>query len=165
VDVAKLIPEIVFEVVGIANRESSYTRTVLDQLEALPNVVIHGRVRRERMSEVYRNAHCLLCTSALEGFPNTFLEAWSQGVPVVSTFDPDGLIAYRGLGFTTNDVPGLVNGLRMILHSSQNWRQASENARRYYVENHAVHVVMPRFERHFLAVMGRSPRIVEGACL
>ena len=150
VEVAKRIPEVTFDVVGIANRESSFTRTVLDRLEALPNVVIHGRIPRERMSEVYRKAACLLCTSAFEGFPNTFLEAWSHGVPVVSTFDPDGLIVRLDLGLTANSIPDLVDRLGTILNCSEKWRGASGNARRYYTENHALDVVMPRVEKLFL---------------
>ena len=62
----------------------------------MPNVTLHGRVERERMPSLYQDALCLCCTSVLEGFPNTFLEAWSVGLPVVSSFDPDHLIAERG---------------------------------------------------------------------
>ena len=38
-------------------------------------------------------------TSNIEGFPNSFLQAWVRGVPVVSFFDPDGLITNKCLGY------------------------------------------------------------------
>jgi len=155
IEVARRLPEITFDVVGAVNRESNYTRRVLDDLRALPNVVIHGRVPRERMPEVYGTLACLLSTSAFEGFPNTFLEAWSHGVPVVSTIDPDRLIANRGLGFTANNLPELIDGLKKILSSQARWCDASKSARRYYAENHAIDVVMPRVEQLFLGVTGR----------
>ncbi len=98
----------------------------------------------------------MCCTSDFEGFPNTFLEAWSHGLPVVSTFDPDDLIAKRDMGTVADDVPGLVSGIRGLLTSQQRWSEASKNARRYYLENHAVDKVMPRFERVFLDVLGRN---------
>jgi glycosyltransferase involved in cell wall biosynthesis len=107
------------------------------------------------MPEVYGTLACLLSTSAFEGFPNTFLEAWSHGVPVVSTIDPDRLIANRGLGFTANNLPELIDGLKKILSSQARWCDASKSARRYYAENHAIDVVMPRVEQLFLGVTGR----------
>ncbi len=47
----------------------------------------------------YRRAAVLLCTSDVEGFPNTFIQAWSNGTPVVSLkIDPDRIIERMGLG-------------------------------------------------------------------
>ena len=57
----------------------------------------------------------LCSTSEFEGFPNTFLEAWAQGVPVVSTFDPDGLIERRGLGRAVAKAEDLAAALRDLL--------------------------------------------------
>ena len=49
-----------------------------------------------------------------------------------------------------DDAPGLVAGLRRLLESPERYRQISDNARRYYVTNHTVEVVLPQFERVFL---------------
>ena len=76
----------------------------------------------------------------------------------MSTFDPDGLIASRGLGVATADVAGLAAGIRGLLASPERWIEASRNARRYYLENHTVDAVMPQFERVFLDVAGRRGR-------
>jgi glycosyltransferase involved in cell wall biosynthesis len=112
-------------------------------------VTMHGSVARDRMPEFYRQAAFLCSTSEFEGFPNTFLEAWSHGLPVVSTFDPDDLIATVGLGATAGDVQGLIAGIRQLLGSPKRYQQSSANARRYYLENHTVEAVMPQFERVF----------------
>ncbi len=102
------------------------------------------------MPEFYRKASVLCCTSDFEGFPNTFLEAWSWGLPVVSTFDPDGLIIDRGLGQVAKDVGGLAAGIRALLDSPERWARASQSARDYYRENHDADKAMPRFEQVFL---------------
>jgi glycosyltransferase involved in cell wall biosynthesis len=149
-DIAEAMRDVCFDVVGPPDPETDYTRALLERARTLPNVVLHGRIDRPGMSEVYRPAACLCCTSAYEGFPNTFVEAWSHGVPAVSTFDPDDLISNRGLGAVAQDVSGLVTALRSLLGSPLRWRQASENARQYYQENHTVQEVMPRFEQFFL---------------
>jgi glycosyltransferase involved in cell wall biosynthesis len=155
VDLAEACPDLQFDVVG-PTYESAYSQAAASRLRHLRNVTVHGGVPRERMPEFYRRAACLLCTSDVEGFPNTFLEAWSHGLPVVSTFDPDRLIAARNLGVSAHDVAGLAEGLRGLLSSRQRWLEASATARGYYLENHTVEAVMPQFERVFLEVMNRG---------
>ena len=153
VELARACPEVAFDFVGPA-ADGEYARRAVEQARARPNVTVHGLAARDQVSAFYRRAACLVCTSAFEGFPNTFLEAWSHGLPVVTTFDPDDLIATRGLGVVADDVPGLAAGLRQLLGSPELWQEASRAARRYYLDNHAVEAVMPRFERVFLDVAG-----------
>jgi len=120
----------------------------------IPNVEMCGRVPHARMAEYYQRSHVLCCTSAYEGFPNTFLEAWSIGLPVVSTFDPDGVIAANGLGWVARDVDGIVDCLRKIAESPESWHRASQAARQYYLTNHTPEVCLPAFERLLLHVAG-----------
>lgn len=124
----------------------------MERARQVSNVTVHGRV--PCVWDYYRQAACLLCTSDFEGFPNTFLEAWSQGLPVVSTFDPDDLITRRELGLVAGDIPGLAAAIRRLLESPDLYRRLSQNARHYYLENHTVEVAMPRFEQVFLKVLG-----------
>lgn len=64
---------------------------MLARARSLSNVRLHGRIaERAALAELYRGAALLCCTSSLEGFPNTFLEAWSHGLPVVTTSTPTG---------------------------------------------------------------------------
>jgi glycosyltransferase involved in cell wall biosynthesis len=105
---------------------------------------------------MYQQASCLCCTSTYEGFPNTFLEAFSHGVPVVSTVDPDGVLAGQRLGAVAQDAPGVLAALRTLLGSTARWQEASDNARQYYVEHHALDAVLPQFEQVFLEVAARQ---------
>jgi len=155
-DLARSCPGLRFDLVG-PDDGGTYASRVLSEARAVANLTVHGAIARERVYEFYRAAACLCSTSLFEGFPNTFLEAWSQGLPVVSTFDPDGLIARRHLGAVAPDVPGLARGLRELLASSDRWSKASREARRYFVENHTVDAAMPRFERAFVEVCRSAP--------
>lgn len=146
---AKACPELVFDLVG-PYEGSEDAAAVVARARDVANIQVHGPAARDEVPGFYQRASCMVCTSAFEGFPNTFLEAWSHGLPIVSTFDPDDLIATRNLGRVAADVPGLAAGLRDLLTSPPQWREASRNARAYYVANHAVDVVMPKFERIFL---------------
>jgi glycosyltransferase involved in cell wall biosynthesis len=149
-ELAAAMPDINFDVVGGPDVANTYSQELLGRAAAQPNITLHGRVARQHMPGIYRRACCLCCTSRFEGFPNTFLEAFSHGLPVVSTIDPDGLIARRRLGATANDIPALRSALRTLLSSPALWQEASANARRYYLENHTVEAVLPRFEDVFL---------------
>jgi glycosyltransferase involved in cell wall biosynthesis len=156
-DLAAALPELVFDVAGPFG-EDAYSQSVRQRAALLGNVTVHGGVNRDRMPDFYRGAGCLCCTSDVEGFPNTFLEAWSHGLPVVTTFDPDGLVAEHGLGFPARDVPSLAAALRALATDLGAWRTASRNGRRYYVENHRVDVVLPRFEEVFINVVRQAGR-------
>lgn len=150
-DAAQACPSMVFHLVG-PEGDTAYVRQVLGRARQMANVVVHGCVSREEVFRILGSATVLLCTSRVEGFPNTFLEAWSHGLPIVSTFDPDGLIEAKGLGIVAKDSDGLAAGLRRLHGDTGLWRRCSANARRYYVENHRVEAVMSRFEQLFLAL-------------
>ncbi len=147
IEVAKLCPKVLFDVVGpVAN---DYDQAILRSAENAPNITLHGAAKRDQVGTFFRQAACLCCTSDYEGFPNTFLEAWSHGVPVVSPIDPDGLICAQGLGGVAEGAAGLASAIRSLFASPDTWGQASRNARDYYVRTHAVDSVMPQFERIF----------------
>jgi glycosyltransferase involved in cell wall biosynthesis len=148
-ELAQLSPGVQFDVVGPVD-DGKYAKDICDRARSLQNLTLHGSIPRTRMSEFYKRAACLCCTSVVEGFPNTFLEAWSHGLPIVSTFDPDRLITEHHLGVVAEDAVGLAAGIQRLIQSPDEWRQISAHARCYYVENHTMDVAMPRFVGIFL---------------
>ena len=149
-DVAEQCPQIIFDVVGASNRDSDYASNLIERASGMRNVKMHGRIPHGDMSGYYRSARVVCCTSAYEGFPNTFLEAWSVGVPVVSTFDPDDVVKKKGLGSVVHSQEGIASGLKELICSPETWQRASAVARQYYLANHAMDVSMPKFERLFV---------------
>jgi glycosyltransferase involved in cell wall biosynthesis len=148
-EVARNAPDVEFDVVGTPNQPSQYASTLLADAAALPNVHVHGRVSGEELAALYRQTVVVCCTSALEGFPTTFLEAWSCGIPVLTTFDPDGVVARHGLGRVAVAPESLVLELRSMLESPSCYSALSTSATDYYLANHARETVSRRF-RHML---------------
>ncbi len=147
-DLADRFPQVVFDVVGGMNRGADYQRYAADvaaRAERTANVVLHGRVTPEQLRPLYRDAALLCCTSIYEGFPNTFLEGWSQGTPTLSTYDPDGILEREGAGWLVRSVDGLAEVLRRVLENPAEWGDASARAHRYYVDNHLLDACMQRF--------------------
>jgi glycosyltransferase involved in cell wall biosynthesis len=98
---------------------------------------------------MYARAFLLCCTSIYEGFPNTFIEAWSTGLPIVTTFDPDDIILSKQLGIYAKNTSELVKGINTLLQDYVLWKQISAFARQYYLERHTVDLDMLRFEKLF----------------
>jgi glycosyltransferase involved in cell wall biosynthesis len=130
------LPPCRFEVVGHSNTHSKYGRTLAAQLAALPNVRWHGYVEHSRMRALYRTARLLLCTSESEGFPNTFLEAWSCGTPVLTSVDPDGVVAKFQLGRVATDYLALSRHLRELPSQRSLWEASGHRGQQYVREHH-----------------------------
>lgn len=148
-DIATACPDLDFDVAGQVY-DDEYSRSVAKRASLIPNVRMLGAVPREEIPELYRSASLLCCTSDYEGFPNTFLEAWSHGLPIVSTFDPDGLIGSRKLGRVGRNPASLISGMRELLADPAYYAETSARSREYYLSHHSMETVMPRFERMFI---------------
>ncbi len=154
--------ELAFDFVGPLYEGDRFCEDIRRQAETIPNVSVHGAIPRDRMHEFYERAAVLCCTSEYEGFPNTFLEAWSHGVPVVSTFDPDGVIAKHNLGRFNADPALLADAIRRLLASPEEYQEVAGNTRQYYLQNHTPEAVLPKVEEILLEAarskaVGRSP--------
>lgn len=57
-------------------------------------------------------------TSQYEGFPNTFLQAWCRGIPVISYVDPDNVIQKNALGLVVHSEQDLQHKLWTCLSES-----------------------------------------------
>ena len=156
-EVARKAPNIRFLVVGGGNRDEAYATEMETIARGLANVQMHGRASREELADIYPQASVLCCTSKYEGFPNTFLEAWSHGLPIVSTVDPDDLISKHSLGRIASDVPGFVEALQSYVSgAADKWANDSASARDYYSKTHAPDRALERFESMFAHVLSRQ---------
>jgi glycosyltransferase involved in cell wall biosynthesis len=145
-DIAEQRPEITFDVAGDANQPTPYSDRLWERAKTLKNVRLHGRLSHARARALIRSAPLLCCSSVYEGFPNVFLEAWSFGVPVVSTIDPDGVIAREGLGAVAADREGLIGEIDQLLGSPERWQRASERCRQHHLDHHSVAENVSRLE-------------------
>jgi glycosyltransferase involved in cell wall biosynthesis len=157
-DLAESCPDLAFDVAGAPEADNEYTRALMARGRAIPNVHLLGRVERAGMAALYARATALVCTSAHEGFPNTFLEAWSHGLPVLSTFDPDGLIRSHRLGAVVDDVPGLAREVRLLVSSEMERAAVGARARQYYLAHHTPEAALNCFDEIFREALGSSPR-------
>ena len=74
-------------------------RSVRERAAGLPNVTMHENVPLRDVGRLFEQAKLFVNTSTYEGFPNTFVQAALQGVPILSwSVDPDGVLTRHGIG-------------------------------------------------------------------
>ena len=150
-DIAEALPHVAFDVAGGPNRgRTSYTDDLEARARRLANVRLHGIVPHDRMGELYSRASVLCSTSEYEGFPNTFIEAWSHGVPVLSLVDPDGNISAYELGHVARGTQGLKQAMERIAGNPDELVRLSARARDFFLDYHQEGIAMARFEKLFL---------------
>jgi glycosyltransferase involved in cell wall biosynthesis len=108
-----------------------YYRSIRNAAGAIANLTCTGAVPYDEVGTLFSRARLFLNTSQIEGFPNTFLQAWVRGVPVVAFFDPDGLIRQRQLGHTATDLEDMVAAIRRLLGDDAERTRIGERARAY----------------------------------
>lgn len=138
VEVAQRLPDFQFALAGkAAPKLDRETEVALTTLNKLNNVAFVGYLRRKEIYEFLQNAHALLSTSRFEGFPNTYLEAWAVGTPVVSlrNADPDGTVERNQLGATAEDPQQLASVLKRLVMSDEG-RDMQNRCRRYVRGRH-----------------------------
>jgi glycosyltransferase involved in cell wall biosynthesis len=148
VEIARKAAETSFVVCGGPTAAApGYGEKIADTLRALPNVEYRGQVAPDEARRVIANAALFLSTSDEEGFPNTFLQAWAAGTPVVSLrVDPDHVVKCYGLGKISLTVEQAICDLRMLLDFEQEREAISCRARKHIAENHCASEVIRIFE-------------------
>ena len=119
-EIARQLPQVKFTLAGgplPGLRGGTYYEDVRAAASRLPNVSMPGAVRYTDSGAWFDRARLFLNTSTIEGFPNTFLQAWLRGVPVVSFFDPDGLIRRLQLGAVARSTDDMRESIRGLLES------------------------------------------------
>jgi glycosyltransferase involved in cell wall biosynthesis len=135
-DAAARLPGLSFHLLGarLAEAPALYDE-VRARSESLPNVTFHGFVPQHRIGAFFERARLHVSTSHTEGVPNTFLQAWSRGTPVVTFLDPEGLISRNGIGAAVPDTDGLQAAIRRLAGDPAAWQAASSSSTRYFDEH------------------------------
>ena len=152
-DLAAARPGWEFNVVGSGDPNQEYVQRLQSRAKSLSNVSLHRGATDEQLHEEYLRAHVLVCTSIVEGLPTTFLEAWARALPVVSTVDPDGVIAAHRLGAATT-VEHLAEAIAGVLVQVRDG--LPERVRAHYVATHTVEPFVAAHERLFRDVLERG---------
>ncbi|MED5619589.1 glycosyltransferase family 4 protein [Ideonella sp. BN130291] len=135
--VARALPAYRFHMAGgeYPGELALYER-IREEAARIPNLTFHGGVPYRDISHLFDRARLFANTSELEGFPNTFVQSWVRGIPIVATFDPDQVIARNGLGVSVADDAAMVGPIADLLENRASYDAARKAVLQYVERRH-----------------------------
>jgi glycosyltransferase involved in cell wall biosynthesis len=131
-ELARRLPHLKFTLAGgRLRRNEEYFDQMMQAAKQLPNVTCPGAVPYSEVGHLFSRARVFLNTSEIEGFPNTFLQAWIRGVPVATFFDPDQLVTRQQLGHTASTVEEMEKAIDLLVRDEIRRHSAGERARTF----------------------------------
>jgi glycosyltransferase involved in cell wall biosynthesis len=157
-ELAAILPHVNFHMVGgtVSGEEALYEE-IQDAAATTANLTFHGRMSYRDANDLYDRAKLLVNTSDVEGFPNSYLQAWIRGVPVVTLIDPDRVIEREGLGVAADSPAGLAEGIRALLESPAAWQAASDRCRHFMAREFGEEKILSAYLETFDDVMRTGP--------
>lgn len=135
VRLAKGLPQYRFVIVGGVNSKT-YCNQIEEEAKGISNLSFLGAKAFEEVNALIAESRLLVCSSEFEGFPNTFLQAWSYEVPVVSTVNPSEVITEYGLGDVARSEPDLQTSVQKLLASDTLYDQCKKHIKDYFIAHH-----------------------------
>ncbi|MHA1833651.1 MAG: glycosyltransferase family 4 protein [Candidatus Baldrarchaeia archaeon] len=154
VKLAKSIPDMHFEMVGGKTRDQRLYEKIKRAAKMLPNFEFYGFIPYHQVNEYFRRASIFVNTSSVEGFPNTFIQAWAHYTPVVSlNVDPDGIIQRNRLGFCSKTFKQLVSDVNTLLRDKELRKKMGVNGRKYVEKEHNLQKITRKYINVFEELM------------
>ncbi len=151
VQLATQLPDVEFVMIGWTSDEE-FRSEIRERVGSTPNLRFEGFVPPDEIDHYYRRAMMLVNTSEYEGFPNTFLEAWRFGVPVVSLHHTlDGLLSEGEIGVHAGSTERLTEVVDQLAVDSERAATLGENGRAYLREHYSVAVARETYAELFAA--------------
>ncbi len=161
VALAQMLPEQTFLLIGQPMGDAALTQAVRDAAAKLPNLTYRDWVPPDEISDYFRRARALVSTSTFEGFPNTYLEAWRSGTPVITRLDPERLTDRYRAGFIYDNLEQAAECIRSLGRDMAGYAEMSRGCLRLIAEEFDVRYSVTELEAA-LKRASRTPRHTAG---
>ncbi|HEX3099287.1 MAG TPA: glycosyltransferase family 4 protein [Usitatibacter sp.] len=149
-EIARRLPNVRFVMIGgpdPGRREAEYMRSVVEMAAAVPNIEVRGFVPFVEAERAFDGARVVINTSLYEGFPNTFLQAWSRGVPTVGFIDTGSRRGGEPVYDVAADADDAAARVGRLMADDAHWTAASGRALEHFRESHSIDAVLDLYER------------------
>ena len=107
------------------------------EADKLSNLEFMGGQSFANVNEIFTRAKYFICSSEYEGFPNTFLQSWSNSIPVITTVDPSNLVKDKRLGVEVDSYEALKNAVELIENDRVFYENMQNNIDNYFIQSHS----------------------------
>lgn len=109
------------------------------KITMIENLTYLGELPQEEVNRLIAQSHILVNTSLLEGFPNTFIQAWMRCVPIVTLgVNTDGLLDGGDLGFCGETYEEMKQHIVRLVEDGELRRKMGRGAREYALREHSI---------------------------
>ncbi len=140
---AERMPQRRFVMIGGPGLNQSFYEATKARAAALPNLEFKGFLPLAEVETWFDRARVFVNTSLYEGMPNTFLQAWSRGIPTVATVDV-GAPVHR----VASDIEALAREVDHAFHDET----LGKACREYFQRTHSSAEVLSRYQQLFEAI-------------
>lgn len=115
-EIAKNNPQLKFKMIGQNYHDKGLAESIENFAASIPNVELTGPLPLAEVENILDETLILINSSLAEGFPNTYLQAFRRGIPVLTTFDPGLEIETHKLGKVVSTIDEMNDCIkRMVL--------------------------------------------------
>ena len=136
IELAKAFPSEKFVMIGgpAEGKDASLFDKIRKMAAQVTNLSFLGFQPLDITESYFDKCKIFVNTSVYEGFPNTFLQSWNRGIPVLSYVDPDNVIRKNKLGLVVDSDRQLHESLSEFL-SNPSWDYG--HILDYFTKNHS----------------------------
>lgn len=157
VALAKALPQYRFKIVG--GGADYDMKNLYRDAAGVKNLEVVGFIPFAQVEEQFDRASIFVNTSTSEGFPNTFLQAWSRKIPSVSFFDPAAQVDGRRVGLVAHSFESMLDQIKLLKADVSLWRERGNDCCRYISEQHSIEQAANSYETIFRKLVQPKGRV------
>jgi len=128
IEYAEQLPEIQFVVIASGDTTSAYYIQATKDIQKCKNIELISYVPFSKINAYFAQAKLFLNTSLYEGFPNTFVQAFKNGVPVLSAHvNPENMLEHNEVGFCSADTQTAIQFIQKAYSDESHYNAMVEN--------------------------------------
>ena len=159
IELARRMPQHTFVMVGGQDggpKGLEYAQGVRAAAASLPNVQVRGFVPFAEADRLFDGARLVVNTSEYEGFPNTFLQAWSRGVPTVAFVDTRSTHEGEPVYDVARDFGHAHESIGRLMSDDLAWERASRRVSAHFKARHSLDSVVGIYEAELGRIAGTA---------
>jgi len=165
-NLARMMPDVSF-IMAMGIADVTRYKKAEEAAGSIPNLKFLGSVPPRQMEDWFFKSALYINTSTFEGFPNTYIQSWQAGIPVVSlNIDPDDILSKNQMGVVLDKqisgidpwdfyslAASLVPVVSRLLDNTELRISMGERAQKYVRQFHQESVVGHTLESSLLSIL------------